>query len=83
MEWVDPLVRLVTAGGFGALVWYLVIKHMPAERTQFLQQLASQYQQLAELTDRYHDTQEALIKTNAELIGTIKELREEIRRHGG
>ena len=28
-EWVDVVIRLVTAGGFGALVWYLVVKHIP------------------------------------------------------
>ena len=29
-DWVDTIVKLVTAGGFGALVWYLVVKHIPA-----------------------------------------------------
>lgn len=30
IEWVDVIVKLVTMGGFGALVWYLVVKHIPA-----------------------------------------------------
>ena len=30
MEWVPPVIQLVTAGGFGGLVWYLVVKHIPA-----------------------------------------------------
>ena len=80
MEWVDPVVKLVTAGGFGALVWYLVIKHMPAERKQFMDQLATQYTQMTELTDRYHETQERLIKCQAELISLIQDLRKEIQR---
>lgn len=28
-DWVTPLIQLVTAGGFGAFAWYLVIKHIP------------------------------------------------------
>lgn len=30
VNWVGPIIQLVTAGGFGALVWYLVVKHIPA-----------------------------------------------------
>jgi len=30
LEWVGYLTQLATAGGFGALVWYLVMKHIPA-----------------------------------------------------
>ena len=29
MGWVQPIVQLATAGGFGALVWYLVVRHIP------------------------------------------------------
>ena len=29
-DWIEPLVQLATAGGFGALVWYLVVKHIPS-----------------------------------------------------
>ncbi len=29
LDWVSPVIQLTTAGGFGALVWYLVIKHIP------------------------------------------------------
>lgn len=42
-DWIEPLVQLATAGGFGALVWYLVVKHIPSienrhqsERTEWL-----------------------------------------------
>jgi len=27
--WVNPIVQLVTAGGFGALVWFLIVKYIP------------------------------------------------------
>jgi hypothetical protein len=43
-SWIEPLVQLATAGGFGALVWYLVVKHIPSieerhqsERGEWLQ----------------------------------------------
>ena len=29
LAWITPVIQLATAGGFGALVWYLVIKHIP------------------------------------------------------
>ena len=28
-EWVDPVIRLVTSGGFGALLWYIFWKYIP------------------------------------------------------
>lgn len=30
MDWVQPVIQLVTAGGFGALVWYFVVKLIPS-----------------------------------------------------
>ena len=30
MSWVGPIIQLVTAGGFGALVWFLIVKHIPS-----------------------------------------------------
>lgn len=30
LSWAQPIVQLVTAGGFGALVWYMIVKHIPA-----------------------------------------------------
>ncbi len=29
MDWVPSVLQLATAGGFSALVWYLVVKHIP------------------------------------------------------
>lgn len=28
-DWVTPVIQLATSGGFGALVWYLITKHLP------------------------------------------------------
>lgn len=33
-QWVDAIVQLVTAGGFGALVWYLICRHIPDIETR-------------------------------------------------
>ena len=56
VEWVNPVIQLVTAGGFGALVWYLVLKHIPAierrhhgERTEwreYIEKRDSEFQEL-------------------------------------
>lgn len=29
LEWAAPVIQLVTSGGFGALAWYLIVKHGP------------------------------------------------------
>ena len=29
-DWVPSVVQLATAGGFGAIVWYMLIKHIPS-----------------------------------------------------
>ena len=30
LDWAQPVIQLVTAGGFGALVWYFVVKLIPS-----------------------------------------------------
>ena len=30
LELADVIVKLVTMGGFGALVWFLIVRHIPA-----------------------------------------------------
>lgn len=30
LDWVNSIITLSTAGGFGALLWYFVIKHIPS-----------------------------------------------------
>ncbi len=29
MDWTESIIQLATASGFGGLVWYLLVKHMP------------------------------------------------------
>ena len=71
-EWVQALVQLATAGGFAALLWYMVIKHIPAiedrhrsERQEWLVYIRardSEYDQLVR-----------------DSLKAISELREELR----
>lgn len=64
-SWVDPLVRLVTAGGFGALVWYLIVKYIPAiedryqkmrktDQEMFLKSMADRDEKLDEIVEKYY-----------------------------
>lgn len=43
IDWVNSIITLATTGGFGALLWYFVVKHIPqmesrhqAERKEWL-----------------------------------------------
>lgn len=49
MDWVAPFVQLVTAGGFGSLVWYFIVKHIPAiEARHAAERLADEVRWTAE-----------------------------------
>lgn len=59
-EWVQPVIQLVTAGGFGALVWYMVVKHIPSietrhkeERLEWLQYIEKRDAKLESLTQSF------------------------------
>ena len=83
-DWVDTLVKLVTAGGFGALVWYLVVKHIPAiedrhrtERTEWREYIAKRDDSLNSLIKDFHESIEQVRKELSELRNDIhRELRQ-------
>jgi hypothetical protein len=57
MDWVGPVINLVTTGGFGALLWYLVAKRMPEqEKTRREEREAADAAHRLEREDqeRYH-----------------------------
>lgn len=69
MDWVDPVIQLTTAGGFGALVWYLVVKQIPQmetfhreERKLFMVELERRDAKLVGLVNEYHEVIQALLK---------------------
>jgi len=60
MSWVAPIIQLVTAGGFGALVWYLVVKHIPSiekrhadERSEWLRHIDEKDKKFEDLTREF------------------------------
>ena len=59
-SWVSPIIQLVTAGGFGALVWYLIVKHQPAiderhrdERAEWLEYIRKRDSDFEELSTKF------------------------------
>ena len=73
IEWVDVVVKLVTAGGFGALVWYLVVKHIPLieERHRV---------ERNEWKDFIANRDESLKLVISNFVSEVKESREEMMR---
>ena len=41
MPWVAPILQLVTAGGFGALAWYLIVRHLPTVEKEHREERAT------------------------------------------
>tara|TARA_R100001129_G_scaffold118849_2_gene82339 strand:+ start:341 stop:622 length:282 start_codon:yes stop_codon:yes gene_type:complete len=79
VEWVDVIVKLVTMGGFGALVWYLVVRHIPAieerhrsERHEWRTFIRGRDEALSKVVDDFTDE---LSESRTELA----QLRTEIR----
>lgn len=62
MEWVEPIISLVTTGGFGGLLWYIVVKHIPAmeerhkaERRELHEYLVKRDMQVVDITNKYYE----------------------------
>ena len=79
VEWVDVIVKLVTMGGFGALVWYLVVRHIPeieerhrSERHEWRTFIRGRDEALSKVVDDFTDE---LSESRTELA----QLRTEIR----
>lgn len=79
MEWVQPVIQLVTAGGFGALVWYFVIYTIPKmseahrqEREKWIAYAEKRDTQLTEVTQLYYQAVEALRMEMRELNDRLK-----------
>lgn len=60
LDWAGSLIDLATATGFAGLVWYLVVKHIPAieqrhqsERSEWLEYITRRDQEFDALTREY------------------------------
>ena len=85
-EWVQPLIQLVTAGGFGALVWYLVVKHIPAiearhkeERLEWMNYIAKRDEKLEDLTKEFMEATHEYQATTDRLKDKIEDLEHTVR----
>lgn len=80
--WVQPIIQLTTAGGFGALVWFLVVKQIPQfldrhrqERTEWYE---GQRQRDAEFLAAQRERDAELVSALKEINGSLHDLRKEI-----
>lgn len=72
LDWAGPLIDLATATGFAGLVWYLVVKHIPAielrhqtERSEWLAYIKGRDSTFEQLTREY--------------LQSVNDMRQEIR----
>lgn len=75
IDWVQGVIQLATAGGFSALVWYLVIKHIPAIQSRH----KAERDEWLHYIQRRDDSFDALVREN---LSAIHEVREELARLG-
>lgn len=47
-EWVEPLIQLTTAGGFGAMLWWVLVKHLPRQEQSHCERIDKIEQRHAE-----------------------------------
>ena len=59
LNWVSSLITIATNGGFAALVWYLVVKHIPMieerhkkERDEWRDTISKMFSDSAELNKK-------------------------------
>jgi len=74
MEWVAPIIQLVTAGGFGALVWYLVVKHIPAIEDRHMREREELAKQLSEHADKFEELTREFITVLTDVRAELKAL---------
>lgn len=79
MAWVSPITQLVTAGGFGAFAWYLVIRHIPTiedrhreERKEWLGYLSKRDSDVSALVRETHQLREKVLTSLVEMRAEIK-----------
>lgn len=87
VDWVAAVIQVATAGGFGALVWYLIVKHIPAiqaahkeERDEWRAYIDKRDDAFGVLVERFrtaiettHGQLNTLTHSIADLKGTIRE----------
>lgn len=84
IDWVGAIIQLVTTGGFGALLWYLIVKHIPsiedrhqAERLEWLEYIKRRDESFEELARKHLETvgaiQRELLSIEVRLDGIAKQ----------
>lgn len=88
MEYIQPVIQLVTAGGFGALVWYLVVKHIPAiedrhknERNEWLTYISHRDDKFEKITTEFTEAVHESRQSNDKLRDKISDLEYAIKSH--
>ena len=70
-DWITPVTTLVSNGGFGALVWYLIVRHLP--------KIEETHRKEREDLDESHASeretwQDAMLKRDVESLRFMQEL---------
>ena len=83
--WVNSIVQLATAGGFGSLVWYFLVKYIPGiedrhrlERLAVMMQLKDQHDRMETLMKEYHASLERHIKALADVCHMLESINDRL-----
>ena len=86
LSWVEPIIQLVTAGGFGALAWYLVVKHIPKmeqrhreERKELVEALEKKDAQHDDNLEMFNKTVQRSIEVQSTMNGRLDGLEKSIQ----
>lgn len=72
--WIESLVQLATAGGFGALVWYLVVKHIPAIEERHQGERSEWLHYIKNRDDDFDEMYKTNLQQNMEIQSRLEKL---------
>ena len=72
--WIESLVQLATAGGFGALVWYLVVKHIPAIEERHQGERSEWLHYIQKRDDDFDEMYKTNLEQNMEIQNRLEKL---------
>ena len=73
-SWIEPLVQLATAGCFGALVGYLVVKHIPSIEERHQSERGEWLQYIQRRDDDFDEMYRKNLEQNMEIQNRLEKL---------
>ena len=78
--WAQPLIQLATGGGFAALVWYLVVKHIPGIETRHQSERAEWLGYIKKRDDEFEEIYRQQLQEQIHIRTELRHINEALNR---